>query len=219
MVNSKKPKAVMVGIFLAVLLTLAARFVAQTKRKEPVPGKPASRVIPKEEKATSVRLKLTGLLASVGVHAGPELQTSGTESYRELRLNWDGLQKTGSAGLFKAEQLPAAGVLTQISSIPKAGGLPRERSMELSPDHILIVALDENEAVRWWKLMIDPRLVRAEVGRSDDMRSENLYQAKVEFIVEYPDDPLLKQLRFFRPVWNGESFHLEPWGVAPLRPE
>jgi predicted small lipoprotein YifL len=219
MANSKKRKAAMVSILIVVLLTAVASFLAQTGRKDPVPSPPASSAIPEKQKEASARDKLTGLFSSVGIQVGPALQTSNAHSYRELRLNWDSLQKTGSAGLFKAEQLPVAGVLTQISSSPRAGGLPRERSMELSPDHILIVALDENEAVRWWKLMIDPRLVRAEVGRSDDMRSENLYQAKVDFIVECPDDPLLKQLRFFRPVWNGESFHLEPWGVAPLRRE
>lgn len=207
----------MVSILIIILLTAVASFLAQSAGKDPVPSQPASSAIPEKEKEASAREKLTGLFSSVGIRVGPGLQTSDALSYRELRLNWESLQKTGSAGLLNAEQQPVAGVLTQISSTARVGTLPRERSLEFSPDHILIVALDENDAVRWWKLMIDPRFVRAEVGRSDQMRSENLYQAKVEFIIECPDDPVLRQLRLYRPVWNGESFRLEPWGVASLR--
>jgi hypothetical protein len=48
------------------------------------------------------------------------------------------------------------------------------------------------------------------------MQSEEYFLAKVDYVIESPDDRLLKQLRFYRPVWNGEAFQLEPVGGTPL---
>lgn len=205
----------MAGLLIALLLTAVATFLAQSSRTEALES-PAVSQVQENEKEQNNRLKLTRLLSSVGVRVGPTLQVPASLNYREVRLSWESFQKVDSAGLLNAAQLPS-GRLMQISSAARIGALPRQRSMELSTDHVLVVALDESEAVRWWRLMIDPRLVRAEVGRNDAMQSENLYLAKVDFIVECPDDPALQQLRFFRPIWNGESFQLEPLGTAPLR--
>ena len=213
MASSKKQKVVTVSILMTVLLAAVASFLAQTNQS----GKQVARVFPENDKEQATRNTLAALLSTVGVESGPPLPTLNARTYRELRINWASLQKPETTGLLKAEQLTSDGLLTRTSSLPRTGALPRERSMELSPDHMLVVAVDEQDTARWSKLMIDPRLVRAEVGRSDEMQSEKFYLAKVDFIVECPDDSLLKQLRFFRPVWDGESFHLEPMGSAPLR--
>jgi hypothetical protein len=217
MPSSKKQKVAMVSILIAVLLTAVASFLAQSNQNEPLNSKQVARVFPEKEKEQASRNALAALLSTVGIESGPPLLTLNARSYRELRINWASLQKAEATRLVRAEQFTPDGLLTQTSSIPRNGALPRERSMELSPDHLLVVAVDEQDTARWSKLMIDPRLVRAEVGSSGEMQSEKFYLAKVDFIVECPDDPLLKQLRFFRPVWDGESFHLEPLGSAPVR--
>lgn len=216
MANSKKHKALMVTILIAALLAAFASFLAQTTRKKALSSKRATTVFPEKEKEEGMRIKLAGLLSSVGVHVGGALPPADAQTYRELRIHWESLDNPDSAGLINEERLAKGGALTRISSIGRAGAIPRERSMELSPDQMLVVALDENDVVRWWRLMIDPRLLRAEVGRSAEMQSDNYYLAKVDFIIECPDDRLLKQLRFYHPVWNGEAFHLELLGAAPL---
>jgi hypothetical protein len=96
------------------------------------------------------------------------------------------------------------------------GAIPRERSFELSGDHIVVVALDENDVVRWARLIFDPRSMRAEVGSTNAMHSEIYYRQKVDFIFQCPDDPGLARARFYRPVWNGGAATLELIGVVEL---
>ena len=216
MVNTRLRKTLMIGILAAASLTAFATFLAQTPPAASS-GRQASTVFPAKERVESSRNKLSQLLSRVGVSVGPELPDSNTQAYREVRIYWESLATTDKAGLIAERQAKAAGLLVRTSSIVRAGGIPRARSLELSPEQVLVVALDEREAVRWWKVMIDPRLVRAEVGHSGgQMQSENYYLAKVDFIVECPDDRLLKQLRFYRPVWDGETFQLELLSTAPL---
>ena len=161
-----------------------------------------------------MRTKLATLLSGVDLVLGPPLPTLSDATYQALEIHWEA-GKTSSAELIKRE-LASGGVLTRRSSVSRTGALPRERSIELSPNHLLVVALDGNETVRWWRLMNDPRLVRAELGEATEMHSENYYRPQVDFIVECPDDPILREVRFYQPVWNGEEFHLELVGVAPL---
>ncbi len=214
--NSQKRKALVGVILIGGLLTAVASFLAQSPEAKAPSAKPATQTFPEREREQAILHKLTGLLSRAGVQVGPELAAADSQGYLEVHLKWDSAPKTVGGELLSQEQVSPAVVLTEISSISREGTLPRERSLELSADHILVVALDDSETVRWWKLMIDPRLVRAEVGRSDDMRSENLYTRQVDFSLECPDDPQLKQLQLFRPVWDGKSFQLESVGVVPL---
>ena len=213
MANNKRRKAFMVSILIGILLTAGASFLAQTGTLFPKPG---SRTLPEKEKEQSSQNKLSALLSTAGMRMGTPLTTHNAKSYREVRLSWESLQKPNSAGLVTEHELDSSGVLKQLSSVARSGSLPRERSMELAPDRLLVVAVDENEAVRWWRLMIDPRLVRAEVGPATEMQSRNFYLANVDFIVGCPDDPRLLELRFFHPAWNGESFQLSLVGATPL---
>lgn len=210
MANNKSRKVFMVSILIAVLLTAGASFLAQTGNLFQKQGSP----LPEKEKEQSSKNKLAAVLSTVGLRVGAPIDNAG--SYRELRLSWESLQKPNSSGLFSEQQSASAGSLRKLSSTARRGSLPRERSMELSPDSLMVVGVDENETARWWRVMIDPRLVRAEVGTTSEMRSQNLYLANVDFIVGCPDDAQLRELRFFHPVWNGESFRLELVGTIPL---
>jgi len=216
MSKSKKQKVLIVAVLMAAGVTASATFLAQTPRPDAAASKPAPPATSaKEEKRTSPS-QLALLFSNAGLQVGAALPTANTSSYTELRLQWESLDKAGPSGLITEAQSATAGRLNQRSSTARAGMLPRYRSAELSPDQMLVVALDGKGAVRWWRLMIDPRLVRAEVGEPTEMRSENYYLARVDFIIECPDDPVLTELRFYRPVWNGEMFHLELLGSSPL---
>jgi hypothetical protein len=206
----------MISSLIVVLLVAFTSFLAHTPPQEGLSSNKAGPVFSEKEKQEGIRNKLAGLLSKFGLTVGSPLATSDVKTYRELRIHWESLDKADSAGLIKAERLAPVGALTRISSVIKEGAIPRERSLELSPDRMLVVALDENDAVRWWRLLIDPRLLRAEVGQRTEMQSEEYFLAKVDFVIECPDDRLLKQLRFYHPVWNGEAFQLEPVGGTPL---
>ena len=204
--------AVITGILLAALSLALVNLMAQDAGT-PAPKQRSFTTQRDGDKDVAMRAKLAGLLSRVDLSVGPELPTLDDSTYKEVRIHW--AATTDSAELLKPE-LASGGALTRVSALSKSGSLPRQRSMELSPDHLLVVALDENETVRWWKLMIDPRLARAEVGEQTAMQSENYYRPKVDFVVECPDDPLLREMRFYQPVWNGEEFRLELLGITPL---
>jgi len=133
-----------------------------------------------------------------------------------LRLHLRSFSKTNSSALIKTDQLVSAATLTRTASSVRGGALPRERSFELAPDRLFVAGVDETDAVRWWRLIVDPRLVRAEIGSSAEMQSEVYYRGDAELVLECPDDPVLKQLRLYRPVWDGQEFQLELIGKVAL---
>jgi hypothetical protein len=100
----------------------------------------------------------------------------------------------------------------------RSGTLPRHRSLELSPAHILIAAVDATNKLRWWSIMPDPRLVRSETQTpTGELRGENYYASNVTLVVAFPDDPEIANLRFYHPDWNGTDFDLKSLAVVPTR--
>jgi hypothetical protein len=119
--------------------------------------------------------------------------------------------------LANLEERSPAGILAIVDSMRRSGTLPRQRSVELSTNQLLVIAVDQNSELRWWTLLLDPRLVRAEVpGATGETGSENYYVMKVDFMVAYPDDPAIKELRFYHPVWTSEEFHLQLLSVLSI---
>ncbi len=212
MPNHMIRNALIAGLVLVVLSLALVNLMAQTTKTR-VTQRTGVNAPVENDRNQRLRTKLAVLLSAVDLTVGSDLPALNVSTYKEVRVQWTA--KTNSSELLKQE-LSTGGALMSVSSSSKPGALPRDRAMELSPDQLLVVALDENETVRWWRLMKDPRLVRAEVGEHTDMHSEKFYLPKVDFTVECPDDPLLREVRFFQPVWNGEEFRLELLGVAPL---
>lgn len=170
------------------------------------------------DKEARIRNTLAGLLAEVGVDAGKMLPSLDAQTYNQIRVRWQSSVALSSPDANKLEKQPSSGVVSLVNSISRNGVVPRERSFELSTNQILVVALDVNRGLRWWKLLLDPRLVRSEtVAPSGEIHGEELYRPKVEFIVECPDDPRIRELRFYHPSWTGRDFRLEALGALPVR--
>ncbi len=171
-----------------------------------------------KEKGTEdrVRSNAASVLERRGLKLGSPLARADAQSHRQLRIHWRSFGKSDSGPLLKTDQAAAGAVLTRTSSTVRSGAIPRERSFELAPDRILVTGVDETDIVRWWRIIVDPRLVRAEVGSSSDKQSQSYYLPDVELALECPDDAALKQLRFYRPIWNGQEFELELVGALAL---
>ncbi len=205
------------AISIVALMSAVTTYLGQSAQKGVASNVQTNQAAPIEkDRNERMKNRLASLLEEVGVHVPSELPVSEGKTYRELRIHWESFGKGGSAGLLKGEQLTDRSTLSRVDSIARVGAVPRERSLELSPDHILIAAVDENCGLQWWRLIVDPRLVRAEVGPTGEMRSENHYLSNVDFSIEYPDDPQLKVLRLYHPEWNGKDFHLKLLGTLPL---
>jgi hypothetical protein len=170
------------------------------------------------DKEAAIRNVLAGLLAPTGVQLGKALPQSEAQTHRQIQVRWEDSVALKSPGANKLAQLPGAGVITLVNSKNRDGVLPRERSLELSPNQILVVAIDENRGLQWWKLLLDPRIVRSETtAATGEIRGEDLYRPKVDFTIEYPDNPAIRELRFYHPAWTGKDFRLELLSSLSIR--
>lgn len=217
MIAKMRTQRLLVPLVVTISLVFVIdSFLAQNRKKQEASEISTSRAgITEQDKESKIKNTLTSLLANLGVHVEPTLPTLETQTFREIRVRW---QSSGTpAGLANLEERSPAGILAIVDSMKRSGPLPRQRSVELSTNQLLVIAVDQNSELRWWTLLLDPRLVRAEVpGATGETGSENYYVMKVDFMVAYPDDPAIRELRFYHPVWTGEEFHLQLLSVLSI---
>jgi hypothetical protein len=191
-------------LFLIFAIAIAASFLQE-------PAKQADAVsaqLREPDRETVIRNSLASLLTSVGVRVEATLPTISRPTYRALHVRWDSAAAGGQNNLVKQ---PSHGALTLLSADRRQGSLPRERSLDLSTNQLLAIGIDEKQSLRWWKPILDPRLVRAEVPNDKgELGGEELYLANVEFWISIPDDPSIKEVRLYQPRWTGKEFQLEP---------
>ena len=163
--------------------------------------------------------QLQKLMSKVGVEV-PQIDASANQpqTYRELRIRWAEATKSAELRPANSEEQTQPPSVSIVEDKKRSGTLPRHRSLELSSMHIFIAAVDATNKLRWWYIIPDPRVVRAETKTSTgELRAENYYVSNVAFIVAFPDDPEIAQLRFYHPVWNGTAFDLKPLTIVPTR--
>jgi hypothetical protein len=195
---------------LLAFLLLCPFTVAQSQRT----------TVEKGRRETVQREQLKKLMAKVNVNV-PDVDARSDQratSYRELKVRWTDSPKSTT------ELRPAATTETQAPSVSiiedkkLAGILPRQRSLELAPTLMFVAAVDANNKLRWWSIMTDPRVVRAETQTATgELRRQDYLVSNVTLAVAIPDDPEIATLRFYHPVWNGTDFDLKPLTVVPTR--
>lgn len=180
--------------------------------------------------------QLSKLLSRVGVGLDTSKTASGekSHSYREMKIRWTGqtaAQPSTQSSTQSSTQPDAATASSAadskqgpaLSSLvldekTRPGTLPRQRSLELSPSQVLVAAVDENNQLRWWALMPDPRIVRAETQTpSGELRSQDFYLADLTLVVAFPEDPSITSLRFYHPAWNGTAYDLQLLAQTPVK--
>jgi hypothetical protein len=200
----------LVSVLILLLISINVH-LAQDPTEPETPGTstPQARVH-EPARENKIRNSLAGLLAGEGVIVPGTLPTSSTGAYKEIQVRWESTVTPVKGDAVLSKERSKTGAFIRLRSGKRNGSLSRQRSLELSPNQILIVALDQNSELRWWKLMLDPRLVRAEGSRlGGEISGEDLYVHNVDFMVNYPDDPGIKELRFYHPQWTGKAFQLE----------
>jgi len=138
------------------------------------------------------------------------------QTYRELQIRWAESTKSGIELRTEAQtQAPSVSV---VEDKRRSGTLPRQRSLDLAPTLMFVAAVDASNKLRWWSIMPDPRVVRAESQTATgELRSQDYYLANVTIVVAFPDDPEITTLRFYHPVWNGTDFDLKQLAVVSTR--
>lgn len=120
--------------------------------------------------------------------------------------------------------LPAAARRGQVVTLPPAArrplGVPlaRERAPQLAPDRLVVVAVDASGAPIDWRIVADPRVVRAESPDATGLLSGiDLTYLEAEFRVAIAESADTRELRIYKPRWMGDSWVLDPIATSRVR--
>lgn len=205
-------RKLMVGLVLAVSVTAGASYV-RSGQEQVETARPSiqSGDMTRQELLTK---QLRDLLAPVGVQVPADLEPKEGAVTRQLTVRW----QTMTTGKTEAAAEQTSGNFAVTNSRVSVGSLPRRRAVELAESEIFVAALNETGALVWWQVVSDPRLVRAEaVSSSGEVSGQTLYRPTVDFLIGYPDDTSIKELRLYHPSWTGNQFRLTPLTVIDVR--
>jgi hypothetical protein len=160
--------------------------------------------------------RLKTLMAAVGVSVDGVPAPPDGSGHREVRVVWEA-DPAAKAAVSRVEthtleaRRDSFGHTLRVAGVRRlAGSLPRHRSPELSQDKLMVAAVGAGGKLRWWTLMDDPRLLRAEAPGPDGVLSGQIfYRAEPEFVVNVPEDGGTTELRLYHPRWTGEEFVLD----------
>ncbi len=161
-----------------------------------------------DEKKQAERIneqRFASLMAAVGVQVDPATRATTGQAYQALRV-----QLTTNATSATASNSLGQTFSTVISSSDRrVGQLPRFRSVELSSQHLVLVTVDSANRLRWWSMVPDPRILRAETPDANNRLSGKvIYQPSVDTSFAIPDDAAATELRFYHPQWTDDRFVL-----------
>ncbi len=171
----------------------------------------------KNSQGESIRAeRLKTLMSAVGVSVEGGLTPPRSSGHREVRIVWEA-DPAAKATVSRAEastleaRRDSFGHSLRVAGVRRLeGALPRHRSLELSPDKLMVAAVGGGGKLRWWSLIDDPRLLRAEAPGPDGVLSGQIfYRAEPEFVVNVPEDEETTELRLYHPRWTGEEFVLD----------
>ena len=107
---------------------------------------------------------------------------------QELQLRWFAIE--GAAQ-------PASDV-TVLDRRRGIGPLPQERDPQLSEDRLVVISVDATGRELDWRLVLDPRLVRAEFPDAQGRLSGRTFQrTEVNLLVDVPNNPDIVRLRIY----------------------
>jgi len=152
-------------------------------------------------------------LASQGIPAG-ELVGPG-DSFHELLVAITRGDGTGPPTL-AAPSPSETGVALKDRQVGRSA-LQRERSFEVAPDRLLVVAVSTDGRARWATTVPDPTLVRAEFpDETGALSGQVLHLARGEVRVRVPADPEVTGVDIYRPSAAGSGSAPQLLGSIPV---
>lgn len=158
------------------------------------------------------RLTFLGLLVELSFLASVLM----AQTIQEVRVRWDGY--IGAQSQVGPSTARPVDIFTLLARRSLPGLLPRQRNPEVSADQMAILAVDAEGTEIDGQLIADPRILRAEQpGPNGELRGEVLQHVNTELLVTIPDDPVIVELRLYKPRWTGTIFLWDRLGAIPLR--
>jgi hypothetical protein len=118
---------------------------------------------------------------------------------QELQLRWFAIE--GAAR-------PASDV-TVLNHRRGIGPLPQERDPQLSEDRLVVISVDAIGRELDWRIVMDPRIVRAEFPDAQGRLSgRTFHRTEVNLLVDVPNNPDIVRLRIYAPQPTADGFVL-----------
>lgn len=208
-------------IFLSLALSLTALHPSaapESPQEGRGQGQPAAQLQEVKSERGNMLSRLRTLLSPVGVAVGESARQAPSDAYREVRIRWDAYPDAPPIiDLAESGRFAKGRALAVTGRRKRKGTLPLPRSLELSPERLLVVGVDAGGQLRSWAVVGDPRILRAESPEPDNvLRGRVLHRTRPEIVVNLPDDWETRELRLYLPRWTGAEYVLEPLGVVPF---
>jgi hypothetical protein len=166
--------------------------------------------------AGPVPADLAALLQAAGLTLPETTAAQPPHAPQSFQLRWQ-TSGAGSETGFVAVDGAAGGRFSLTRYQPAAGPPARRRAPQISPEQLVVVAVDPQGEVQGWELIPDPRLLRSELPDAQgELRSRTFYRTDTAFTVTLAADPETTEVRLYQPSWNGETLSLEPLAVLAL---
>ena len=138
------------------------------------------------------------------------------QTVQEVRVGWDAyIAPAPQVGPSIARP---ADIFTLLARRSLPGSLPRQRNPRVSADQIAILAVNAEGTEIDGQLIPDPRILRVEQpDLNGELRGEVLHHVNTELLITIPDDPIIVELRLYKPRWTGSNFVGDWLGAIPLR--
>ncbi len=79
--------------------------------------------------------------------------------------------------------------------------VPQQRALEMAPDRLLVLGVDSAGAIKFWSVVADPRVLRAEFpGPGGQLSGRTLARPNAELLLDVPDNSEIREVRVYHPV-------------------
>lgn len=151
------------------------------------------------------------IIKKMGYRVAVETQPS--KGAHHFRISWRSAKI--EPGIFSWSALTSAPPTEQMQVLKRIDhkvSPPRQRSSEVSKDHMVVVVFDQQGTVRHWQTVTDPRLVRGEVPDNDgNLRNHSFYLTDVTLEMSVPDTIDAAEMHVLSPSWDSTgALQLEP---------
>lgn len=141
-------------------------------------------------------------------------QVQSADQLRELLVRWTPTPTAGRGGL----QGLSTERLSVIQEQAGTGSLRRERNPQVTEDQLVLVQRSDDGTALDWRLVKNPRIIRAELPGPDGRLSGGVIERdSAEMLITLPNLASASRLSVYQPHWNGTEFLLDLIGEVPLK--
>ena len=137
---------------------------------------------------------------------------------RELRLRLTTEAPAAAGAQGAVPQSSGSGTTLRLMGATRTRGqLRRERRPEVSISDLVVVLSDDQGVESDWRIVRDPRIVRAEVPETPGgaLTGRTVERQDAELLVSIPDAGATR-LTIYKPRWTGTDYELDALAQLPL---